>query len=1016
MDNIVKLLTAIDLGGKFTGVLSVVYFGQEMFKQEDFKASIFCLKDNAMTYYAQERTATRHHSRAIDRFRNARNLIYLLLAELNGKDLSKDERIAISSLMHRRGYTRLESEISSEVLDDCFADFFAKEGVLNDYFSAENSLRMQFDAIAADIYEVKKFYEKIIKIDPKKLKRAEDKKALSTMKSICEDTLFQEFLGHKHRKEYFRNIYEDLKKDSRLQGLRDRIGIDRLYKCLGNVSNLQQRALRWYFDDVKMKNGGYYDADRLKNVLIRAYKFFHYDNADEEKSSSEFKLDTKSASKLILEFKNSKNILDTLCEIDPVRTIPPYEDQNNRRPPVDHTLLLNPLALDKQYKNWTKWAQAFINDIKFIDGDLDEIVNLIDRKSRLDKDTKDAYTKEKIKYAYVLQRVFDLSKNDYDDRTWIRFWARNSLGLRASKVEKYLNDLLGYENLESFKELAKKYYEELDLSKTGMWIGAKDPIFEQSNIHPPLKNKLKDELVANVLCIHDEFNFDDFKKEIWSAKVTGNSTVKSICAKIDKSIKAYRNAFNELYTVACARNNQDEKTESDKNNKKSPNNSDLNLTKEEKDLVKISKDVEKVADFVAKKLNINDQSIRFKNPYSLAQLYNLIETNIGGFSSTCEAVNKENNWRMHSESGSGAVCTRLAAECVRPFDGVVRKIIERQAYEIATIKADEIRALSIRNDLSSKIELIFLIEENSFDFTASLDKIKKSRNSSSKKDFSDKEYVYFESKNDRIFKDSFGMCPYTGKPLTSKEYCELDHIIPRSKTKALKGTIFNSELNLIYVSLKNNQNKNNFEQTLESLSSKFLKKVFNTSDIEKIEQNIDETVRNVKAKNPNFLVDLMTDEERIRCRLALFMPNSSSDAYQTIFNALAKSYTSRVNGTQAYLVKCIISNVQKMLSNYLKEHNCTLEFYSRKIDSKKVHEVRYNLSKYNEIYKKKKNQPITSHAIDALCVLAAGCNDKAIADKISSDSCIYDLSDPKVLSEYIPSIYEIKSIKRRLRA
>ena len=161
MDNIVKLLTAIDLGGKFTGVLSVVYSGQEMFKQEDFKASIFCLKDNAMTYYAQERTATRHHSRAIDRFRNARNLIYLLLAELNGKDLSKDERIAISSLMHRRGYTRLESEISSEVLDDCFADFFAKEGVLNDYFSAEYSLRMQFDAIAADIYEVKKFYEKI---------------------------------------------------------------------------------------------------------------------------------------------------------------------------------------------------------------------------------------------------------------------------------------------------------------------------------------------------------------------------------------------------------------------------------------------------------------------------------------------------------------------------------------------------------------------------------------------------------------------------------------------------------------------------------------------------------------------------------------------------------------------------------------------------------------------------------------------------------------------------------------
>lgn len=977
----VNSVLAIDVGGKYTGVVS--YTARDMPTADDLQAAVFCFKDQGegMNYSSKERTAIRHHSRALDRYRQARKLIYILLSQLKGTALSNDEKKAISSLMRRRGYTRLESEISSESLIDCSSDFFYENEALKNFFDEGLSVKDNFDALTLDMNNVKALYSAIKQLDLKQVSK-EYRASLMIMRDICDDLMNQKLFGHKHRKEYFCNIYEDLKKDSRLKELRESVGIDRLYKCIGNVSNLQLRALRWYFNDRKMENGGYYDAKRLKSSLIRAYKFFHYD-----------KENTKNASQLILKLKNCNDILETLCEINPVETIPPYEDQNNRKPPVDQTLLLNPLALDKQYTKWIKWAQIFIDNIKFIDDDLDEIVDLIDRKSRLDKDTKDAYTKEKIKFAYVLQRVFDLSKNDSKDFTKIRMWSQNSLNSRVADVNEYLISLLGHDDLADFESLAKKYYEELNLAKSGLWTVAKEPIFEQSNIHPPLKNKLIDDLVANVLCIHDQFDFEFFKKELWTAKVKGRSSVKSICANIEKCRKFYGNAFNELYSLAIYRKN-----------------SGKTLTKEDKDLVKISDDVKTVASFLASKLNFNElDKIKFSNPYSLSQLYNIIENDIAGFSSTCEAVNKENNWRMHSEYGVGAVCTRLAAEPVRPFDGAIRNVLDRQAYEIALMKFNEIIALPDIQNLI--INFSILVEENRFEFTASLLQMKKLKPAKGDKKLYERQQSYFISKKERIISDSGEICAYTGIPLGNSDNCEIDHIIPRSATTDSMGTIFNSEFNLIYVSKQGNQLKKEKEYTLRNLNFVYLKKVFGTDNINEIEAKIEKTVEHVKAKNARFLVDLMSEEERICCRHALFMPGKK--AYFTVVNVLARSYSTRVNGTQAYLVKSIISNLQSLLSNFIKERNCILNFAAWNIDAKESHEVRLNLAKYNSLYEKKENQPITSHAIDALCVLAAGCDVKKIAHNICDSSDICKLSDPKVLSEFVPNVYEINDVTRK---
>ena len=100
-----------------------------------------------------------------------------------------------------------------------------------------------------------------------------------------------------------------------------------------------------------MKDRGW-EPDRFKKTLVRAFKFFH-PAKDQNKQHLE----------LIKQIENSEDIIETLCTLDPNRTIPPYEDQNNRRPPLDQTLLLSPEKLTRQYGEiWKTWSARLTSD------------------------------------------------------------------------------------------------------------------------------------------------------------------------------------------------------------------------------------------------------------------------------------------------------------------------------------------------------------------------------------------------------------------------------------------------------------------------------------------------------------------------------------------------------------------------------------------------------------------------------------------------------------------------------
>lgn len=985
---------AIDLGGKYTGCVSYTSSIQPL--ADDINAFIIEMPDegSSIKYTVKDRTQKRHMIRALDRFKKARKLIYLVISSVIHRELTADEKEAISSLMKRRGYTRLEAEIDLDILKECPVDLFAS--YIKDLFDESQSLYDQFNQRCCDLDSAKVMMKELSQdefnkaVESSELDKTEIelyKSAFDVMVKAAENIINTCEFGNKHRKQYLSDIKADINKDSRLADIvKSFDGNEKLFKCVGNISNLQLRALRWYFNDINMKGNPKWIPERFKKVWARAYKYFHYPKEDQQK-----------ARELIKNLEISNDVTSLLCSIDPLDTIPPYEDQNNRNPPTDLTLLLSPKALDKKYTNlWEKWAEKFAKLYPNLKYQLEDIVKISDRKSRIDVKSSSSYTQSKVFNSYVMQRLFDLAADKNEPITLLRSWVRDPSNSKLADTVKIIQSVVE-DREDDFYKLAQSYYNEVEMAKSGLWSVIDDPLLEISGIHPPMKNKVISTLVGNVLGINNDFDYEKFL-EVWKSPIKGRKTLKSICRDIEELRKNYGNTFKVEYDYAIYSAKDKKKT----------------LTSDQKKLVEIYKTIEEISPLLWSNISQDSLSeIKFNNPFSLSQLYTLIETDTLGFSSNCVAVNKENNARMQFLSGNCALCSRLPTESVRPFDGAVGKILERQAYEIAKAKSSEIKELDGLND--AVINVGILIEQNKFEYSASLATIKNSKYKKKiqkrAKSGVSRQLEQWKSKEQRIKDASRDLCPYTGEPISELSNGEIDHIIPRSFTKASMGTIFNSEANLIFCSKDGNQTKKENVYTLRDLSPKYLNAVFGTADSVKIKQEIDSTVAILSDKNPRLLFDMMNQREQDCCRHALFMPHSK--AYQIVVSALARSYSTRVNGTQSYFVKAIISKLRNELSSWLKTHNSTLNFFAYKVDPSDVHSTRENLSKSNPFLKKQENQPITSHAIDAMCVLSAASNVESISENISENGSIAYLSNLESLEKVLPNQYRIVRIEKK---
>ena len=81
---------AIDLGGKYTGCVS--YTSSILPSADDINAFIIEMPDDGkgIKYTVKDRTQKRHMIRALDRFKKARKLIYLVISSVIHRELTAD--------------------------------------------------------------------------------------------------------------------------------------------------------------------------------------------------------------------------------------------------------------------------------------------------------------------------------------------------------------------------------------------------------------------------------------------------------------------------------------------------------------------------------------------------------------------------------------------------------------------------------------------------------------------------------------------------------------------------------------------------------------------------------------------------------------------------------------------------------------------------------------------------------------------------------------------------------------
>ena len=493
-----------------------------------------------------------------------------------------------------------------------------------------------------------------------------------------------------------------------------------------------------------------------------------------------------------------------------------------------------------------------------------------------------------------------------------------------------------------------------------------------------MKNKILNVIVGQALGVSPAEG-TDFIEEIWNSKVKGRSTVRSICNAIENERKTYGPYFSEDYKFVKTALKEG-KTEKE-------------LSKKFAAVIKVLKMVSEVVPFIGKELRLSDEAqSKFDNPYSLAQLYNLIETERNGFSKVSLAAHLENAWRMTMTDGS-AQCCRLPADCVRPFDGFIRKAIDRNSWEVAKRIAEEVKkSVDFTN---GTVKIPVAIEANSFNFTASLTDLKyiQLKEQKLKKKLEDiqrneeNQEKRWLSKEERIRADSHGICAYTGRPLD--DVGEIDHIIPRSLTLKKSESIYNSEVNLIFVSAQGNQEKKNNIYLLSNLAKNYLAAVFGTSDLSQITNEIESTVLQLKAAGRLGYFDLLSEKERACARHALFL-NSDSEARRAVIDVLGSRRKASVNGTQAWFVRSIFSKVRQALAAWTQETDNELIFDAISVPAADSSEMRKRFAEYRPEFRKPKVQPVASHSIDAMCIYLAACSDPFKTKRMGSQLAIYE--------------------------
>lgn len=911
----ISSIISLDLGGKYTGFFS--FTSNSISNIDDFQSGTI-IYDESFGLSQVIRRGKRHTKRNNLRNKLVKRLFLLILQKHYGLkiDFLPDE---ILGLFNKRGYTyasfeikenekeELESGVLKEFLNEKLTDYPINsddevEEFLNQIASNETifkNYKNVFENLFTTItHQPKKQLElkEEIKSEYEKDDAKELLNGLKMVKKIIDEFDKQQNQGNLPRAKYFSELNSEIEQNLKIQEFFKTYNLQILYiqNLIANLSNYQLKELRRYFNDENMKNGDIWNEEKLHKITWRFIQSWHPKN-DEDKQRQKDNLK---------ELK-SKKIIEFFTTTNPIMTIPPYDDMNNRGAVKCQSLRLNEEYLDIHLANWRNITFKLSNQ---------------NQKENLDISTIKGWGED----STLFHRILDTSKEI------------DSYKLRSNKIDAYI-DILGKEDSLALQKFTKNYYELIRLKvRTGIWT-KDDKMFKKCKHNPSYKNNQIHNLIAGILGVKIEADkFTLFEKELWNIKF-GNKKLVSYCKNIEELRKSHGNLF-KLYIEELTKKEPKELSKEEK--------SDFNLLLQST----LYEWTNKIGDF----FGIEEKyRARFNNHFSMAQLYTIIETKRSGFNSTCKWCTAENQYRtttsmeINQETGEvfkNANAQRLPADTQRPFSGKIERYIDKLGYEIAKVKAKE-----IENIEGYEIKLQIVLEQNAFEYEESIRSAKiknanKKANESlkkSKESFDNK----LKDKTKRIKDFINGICPYCGENL-GEEGGEIDHILPRSYTLKFYDTVFNSEGNLLYVHQKCNQAK---KETIYKLND--IKAPITKEEIEKIINPI--------SKNSYKTFTALTPEQQKAFKYALFL-DKDNEAYQRVINWLRTDQSSRVNGTQKYLAKKIQEKLKLMLPNK------KFDFEFILADANDIHDLREKYAKENELLKKPEIQPPSSHTIDAI--------------------------------------------------
>ena len=797
--------------------------------------------------------------------------------------------------------------------------------------------------------------------------------------------------GARHRSKYFEEVHSVLKSKKHTHGYLKRfceklskrkyepLTEDKLKNLIGHVSNFELKPLRKYFNDKKHREGDYWDKDRLaekfENWILKEWRVNkEKDKLKAEGQSGDYK-------KLKDSWENRKgSVIDFWLETDPNLTIPPYQDNNNRRPPKCQSLVFNPSFLDKEYKQWESWAKDLkkVSEVKKYLGDYKDQISKLKsgkKKSYFEQPMTGDFKKDSGKRtqkeldARILQFIFDrvkaedpLKLNEIYSQTK-KYRQRQSNDEEKAKAKKELEKAIKESALpeklksdrnflessvfakDSFLHLVCRYYKIRQKARDGrVFIHPKyryvegrgyentghfdslNHLLTYCNHKPRQKRYQMFYDIASLL----QVSRDDLRNVIekssgktendklfsWLKSIRGLSSNGKVAAKEQKDRRG--NLKSDIEKVF--RRIPTEQPESLSKEKIEKAHDDLYNTckKSEKLLLSLTQNL--YSEEKQKEWQSSLKSNPATSVYLLAQIYNLVFKERNGNSKTCPVCSVDNAQRMQIVDNK-AKAQRLPAISMRLIDGAVMRMVRILSKAVVEEQWKKVKG-KLNDD--KKVHIPIIIESNRFEFEPSLKELKKKILKEKDKEYRKSNPV--NDKDERIRNAGKSICPYTGKQIPSGEG-DKDHIIPRSSSY---GTL-NDEANLIWSSEEGNRKvKKDKTFYLDNLHEGYKRKLFSSACSKEIEKRIvnpiwAETSKNFKFGKYVSFVNL-SEEDQKAFRHALFL-NKDHPLREKVIDAISRRTQTLVNGTQRYFAQAIADNFYKKAKKVGLEKRLSFDFF-----------------------------------------------------------------------------------------